>query len=114
MRKESRILTYIPREFHSRFEAMRNLANVMRFEQRCKTRIKMGNMDLQLHRKDRDNGRWQLVPLPTALPSVELGISPSVPAPGSQAPGRPQQTRNNNRVMESTDSDEGNNTPLQS
>ena len=61
MRKESRILTYIPREFHSRFEAMRNLANVMRFEQRCKTRIKMGNMDLQLHRKDRDNGRWERV-----------------------------------------------------
>ena len=61
MRKESRILTYIPREFHNRFEAIRDLANGMRHMQRCKTRIKMGYMDLQLHRKDRDNGMWQLL-----------------------------------------------------
>ena len=107
MRKESRILTYIPREFHSRFEAMRNLANVMRFEQRCKTRIKMGNMDLQLHRKDRDNGRWERVQLPAGLPRVQLGISPGLawpgqPSLGSPAPDRPGQ--NSSESRESTTS----------
>ena len=42
MRKESRILTYIPKEFHSRFEAIRDFGNIIRLEEKCKTRIKMG------------------------------------------------------------------------
>ena len=110
MRKESRILTYIPREFHSRFEAIRDIGNELRLTQQCKTRIKMGHMGLQLHRKDRDTGRWQLVQLPAGLPAVELGISPRKPDSGSPAPGRPGQARAEKRSRDSTGS-LGNNTP---
>ena len=104
MRKESRILTYIPKEFHSRFEAIRDFGNVIRLEEKCKTRIKMGFMDLQLHRKDGSIGKWQLVQLPAGLPTVDLGISPRKAESGSPAPGRPGQERNEKRSRFSTGS----------
>ena len=110
MRKDSRILTYIPKEFHSRFQAIRDIGNTLRFEQQCKTRIKMGSTDLQLHKKDRESGRWQLVQLPADLPSIEFGCSPVKPDSGSPAPGRPGQGRVDKRGRESTDSSP-NNTP---
>ena len=100
MRKESRILNYIPREFHSRFEAIRDIGNSIRISEKCKTRIKMGYMDLQLHKKEGSQGRWELVPLPSHLPAVELGISPRKPCSGSPAPGRPGQVRVDKRVRE--------------
>ena len=87
MRKESRILNYIPREFHSRFEAVREIGNSIRFSENCKTRIKMGFMDLQLHKKKGSQGRWELVPLPTDLPPVEVDLSPQKTCLGSPAPG---------------------------
>ena len=102
MRKESRILTYIPKEFHSRFEVIRDLGNVVRFEEKCKTRIKMGFMDLQLHKRDVDSGMWKLVQLPAGLPPVELGVSPRLTDTGSPAPGRPGQERREKRDREST------------
>ena len=93
MRKESRILTYIPKEFHSRFEAIRDIANSIRLEEKCKTRIKMGFMDLQLHKKEKLIGKWELVHLPAGLPPVELGLSPKKADSGSPAPGRPCQAQ---------------------
>ena len=110
MRKESRILTYIPKEFHARFEAIRDIGNTLRLEEQCKTRIKMGHMGLQLHRKDKDSGRWRPVQLPAGLPPIELGISPRKPDSGSPAPGRPEQGRVEKRNRDSTGSS-GNNTP---
>ena len=76
----------------------------MRFEQQCKTRIKMGSTDLQLHKKDRESGRWELVQLPADLPSIEIGCSPIKPDSGSPAPGRPGQGRVEKRSRESSDS----------
>ena len=104
MRKDSRIMTYIPKEYHSRFEAMRDLANRLRLEEDCKTRIKMGYKDLQLHRKDRSTGRWELVPIPVDFPPVNFGTSPEKPMTGSPAPGRPEQSRDGKRNRESTGS----------
>ena len=111
MRKESRILTYIPKEFHSRFVAIRDIENSIRLEEKCKTRVKMGFMDLQLHKKDRLIGKWQLVSLPAGLPPVELGISPKKADSGSPAPGRPGQVGCDKRSRESSDSSTGENTP---
>ena len=66
MRKESRILTYIPKQYRKRFEAIRDLGNIMRLAENYKTRIKMGYKDLQVHKKDRDIGKWELVKRPSA------------------------------------------------
>ena len=79
---------------------------MIRFEEKCKTRIKMGFMDLQLHRKDGSTGKWQLVQLPAGLPTVELGISPRKAESGSPAPGRPGQERTEKRSRVSTGSTE--------
>ena len=110
MRKESRILTYIPKEFRSRFEAIRDLGNIIRLEEKCKTRIKMGYMDLQLHKKDSLIGKWELVPLPAGIPPVEVRGSPGKVESGSPAPGRPGQMRSEKRGRQSTGSD-GQGTP---
>ena len=63
MRKESRILTYIRK-------VIRDLGNPISFEEKCKTRTKIGFMDLQLHKRDVDSGIWKLVQLPAGLPPV--------------------------------------------
>ena len=106
MRKNSRIMTYIPKEYRSRFEAIRDLGNKLRFEEDCKTRIKMGYRDLQLHRKDRSSGKWELVSLPTDFPPLNFGTSPEKVQPGSPAPGRPEQeqSRGDKRSRESSGS----------
>ena len=60
----------------------------------------MGLKDLQLFKKP-IGGRWEHVVLPEAeLPPVDLGASssPSRPIPTSPAPGRPCQSRADNRV----------------
>ena len=111
MRKESRIMNYIPKEFHSRFQAIRDLDNSIRLEEKCKTRIKMGFMDLQLHKKDKLTGKWQLVTLPAGLPPVEFGISPKKADSGSPAPGRPCHVGSDKRGRGSSDSSSDQNIP---
>ena len=106
MRKNSRIMTYIPKEYRNRFEAIRDLGNKLRLEEDCKTRIKMGYKDLQLHRKDRSSGKWELVSLPAEFPPVNFGISPEKVQSGSPAPGRPEQeqSRSDKRSRDSSGS----------
>ena len=112
MRKESRIITYIPKEFHSRFIALRDISYKIRHEEECKTRIKMGYMDLHLDKKDKDTGRWNRVRIDIDLPPVELNQSPSKVDSESPPPGRPDQVRQSKRDRESTGS--ANNTPKMS
>ena len=110
MRKESRIITYIPREFHSRFVALRDLSYTIRHEEDCKTRIKMGFNDLHLDKKDKNTGRWIRVKVDFELPAIDLSRSPLKEPSNSPAPGRPEQNRQSKRGRESTGSD-SNNTP---
>ena len=113
MRKESRIITYIPKEFHSRFIALRDISYKIRHEEECKTRIKMGYMDLHLDKKDKDTGRWNRVKIDIDLPPVELNKSPTKFDSESPAHGRPDQVRQGKRDRESTGS-ASNNTPKMS
>ena len=107
MRKASRIITYIPKEYHSRFQALREIGNQLRLEGDCKTRIKMGFRDLQLHKKDRNLGKWELVELPDSLPPVNFESSPEKVQTASPAPGRPEQSRGGKRNRDSTGSNSG-------
>ena len=78
-------MTYIPKEYRSRFEAIRDLGNKLRLEENCKTRIKMGHRDLQLHKKERDTGNWELVELAADLPPANFESSPEKVQTGSPA-----------------------------
>ena len=110
MRKESRVKTFIPREFKDRARAISELEYDLREREKCKTKVKMGLQDLQLFRKDRSGGKWELVPLVESdLPPVDLNLSqtPSSTVSTSPAPGRPAQNRPEKRVRESNGSPNG-------
>ena len=110
MRKESRVKNYIPRQFMDRARAIGEIEFNLREREKCRTKLKMGIKDLELFRKDRNCGKWELVPLTAAdLPPVDLGVSgsPSRSETGSPAPGRPSQNRTEKRSRESTGSNGG-------
>ena len=97
MRRGSRILMYVPKQFYNRFDKLRTFEYNLRMQEKCQTRIKMGYRDLLLFKRFRGE-RWEEVPLPKDLPPVALGSSASKAehgsqAPGTPAPGRPDQDR---------------------
>ena len=73
MRKESRILNYIPRQFQDRLRAVSEFDyNLRQADKRYQTRIKMGLWDLELRKKLRGTKKWERVSLPSNLPPVDL------------------------------------------
>ena len=107
MRKESRILNYIPRQFKERARAIGEIEYKLRKEQNFQTRIKMGLNDLELWKKIKGmNGRWERVALPGNLPKIDLN-SPVIGLEStSPPPGRPD-SQGGKRGRESTGSESG-------
>ena len=91
MRKESRILIYIPKEFHDRYNDLAGLEYKIRKLENYQTRIKWGYDDLELHKKVRGSDRWEQVALPEELPKVNM--NPRSSKSLSPAPGRPQESQ---------------------
>ena len=89
MRKVSRVINYIPRQFQDRLSAVSNIDFNIRADKKYQTRIKMGLYDLELHRKLRGTRNWERVPLPTNLPPVDLSSRPPPSFSDSPPPGRP-------------------------
>ena len=118
MRKESRILNYIPRQFYSRFRDVSEFEYNLREQEKCQTtnttkiqtRVKMGFNDLELYKRERGEVRWQKVKLPDNLSKIDMS-TPSASASLSPAPGRPGQDRGEKRGRVSTGSQSGVNTP---
>ena len=111
MRRESRVQTYIPREFKERARAVSEFEYELREREKCKTKVRMGYHDLQVFKKSRTGGKWELVSLPgVELPPVDLSMSqsPSRTVTTSPAPGRPGQKRPEKRDRESAGSPSGN------
>ena len=107
MRKESRILNYIPREFYKRFSGISKFEYQLRPE--YQTRVKMGLRDLELHKKVRGSKKWERVTLPAYLDPLELDWSPPQPISTSPPPGRPGHGQ---RERESTGSQAGTSSPI--
>ena len=87
MRKESRIIMYVPKQFYERFSSLSTHGYNIRKEEKCQTRIKMGQRDLVLFKRFRGE-KWEHVPLPEDLPHVELSSFSRQPAPGRPVQGR--------------------------
>ena len=111
MRKESRIVNYIPRQFQDRLAAVSTIDYNLRADKQFQTRIKMGFTDIELHKKLRGTSRWEKVILPPNLPPVDLSAKSPAQLSGSPPPGRPghDYSRDNKRGRESTGSDGGQN-----
>ena len=107
MRKESRVLNYIPRQFKERARAIGEIEYNLRKEQNFQTRIKMGLNDLELWKKIRGmNGRWERVALPGNLPKIDLNSPVIASESTSPPPGRPD-SQGGKRGRESTGSESG-------
>ena len=107
MRKESRIMNYIPRQFRERARAIGEIEYRLRKEQNFQTRIKMGLNDLELWKKIRGmNGRWEKVSLPRNLPRIDMSSPVRGPISTSPPPGRPD-SQGAKRGRESTGSESG-------
>ena len=87
MRKESRIIMYVPKQLYERFSSLSTHGYNIRKEEKCQTRIKMGQRDLVLFKRFRVD-KWEHVPLPEDLPHVELSSFSRQPAPGRPVQGR--------------------------
>ena len=106
MRKESRVMNYIPRQFQDRLRAISSIDYNIRADKTYQTRIKMGLFDLELHKKLRGSRKWERVPLPSNLPPVDLSSRPAPALSGSPPPGRPghQYSRDNTNTKRGRDS----------
>ena len=106
MRKESRVMNYIPRQFQDRLSAISSIDYNIRADKTYQTRIKMGFFDLELHKKLRGSRKWERVPLPSNLPPVDLSSRPAPALSGSPPPGRPghQYSRDNTNTKRGRDS----------
>ena len=91
LRKQSQLVTYIPREFQERFQALNVILKAVREEGGgSRTRVKIGQDDLMVSRKDKTIGAVysNLEIDMTNLPPVCL-TRPKVSMSGSPPPGRP-------------------------
>ena len=91
LRKDSQLVTYIPREFQERFKALNENLKLMRQEgEGWRTRVKLGQLDLEVSMKGKQIGSmYQSVTLDIRdLPQVCL-TRPQTPVSNSPPPGRP-------------------------
>ena len=73
LRKDQRLVPYIPHQFYDRYRAMERIAYELRHsEPKYKTRVKMGSSDLILYKKKPGESTWTVLTSPTGLPAVRL------------------------------------------
>ena len=96
MRKESRVMIYIPKQFHNRYDDLAGHEYKLRKFENFQTRIKWGWRDLELHKKIRGAEKWQRVELPEDLRKVDMNPQRSSISL-SPAPGRPGQDEGGKR-----------------
>ena len=91
MRKAVTVGIFVPNEWRARFKAVNSFAYGLRKpptgQTRYNTRIKWGQHDLVLYRKEPGTMHWSIVSIPVPLPPVEMcavGAPRMSPAPGRQ------------------------------
>ena len=87
MRKESKVMIYIPREFHGRYDDLAGHEYRLRKFENYQTRIKWGYDDLELYKRLRGAEKWEKVALPDDLQKVNMNPRTSISL--SPAQGRP-------------------------
>ena len=89
MRKEVTVGIFVPKEWQGRLRALNHIAYGLRFppsgQPKFNTRIKWGNSDLVLYKKEPGTRYWSVVNIGEPLPPVDMGAveNPKLsPAPG--------------------------------
>ena len=89
LRKNQRLVPYIPKQFYSRYRTLESAAyNLRHSDVKYKTRVRMGSTDLVLWKKKPSESFWTPVQLPTTgLSQVDLkeeGFKGRLPLPPDQ------------------------------
>ena len=86
LRKDQRLVTYIPKQFYDRYRALESKAYDLRHSDvKYKTRVKMGSSDLILYKKIPGERTWSVHNSTAGLPLVNL--DPLDKAVGNKVPG---------------------------
>ena len=81
---------WIPRRMYERFSALQNVAYHMRKNDNVKTRVKIGQSDLELSIREQGSSFWRKCQLPDHLPEISENLfSSSRTGSVSPLPGRP-------------------------
>ena len=74
VKRDHRVLTWVPRQMYSRFRAVESLAYSIRQEEGLKTRVKIGRTDFILRTKVPNTTVWTTRQLPFNLPKIEVSF----------------------------------------
>lgn len=77
IKKDHRVIRWIPKQMYERYRAVEGLAYKLRQEQGLKTRVKIGVTDLVLSTRDPKLTVWSNYILPDNLPEIHLEQLPS-------------------------------------
>ena len=88
-KKDHRVTRWIPRRMYERFSALQNVAYHMRKNDNVKTRVKIGQSDLELSIREQGSSFWRKCQLPENLPKIGENLLSSPRTCASPPPGRP-------------------------
>ena len=74
VKRDHRVLPWVPRQMYARFRAVESLAYSIRKEEGLKTRVKIGRTDFILRTKVPHSSAWTTRQLPLNLPNIEISI----------------------------------------
>ena len=88
-KKDHRVIRWIPKKMYQRFSALQTVAYNMRKNDGVKTRVKIGQCDLELSIRKQGSSFWQRCHLPSNLPKIDSNVFSSLQNSPSPPPGRP-------------------------
>ena len=98
MKGDNRVVRWFPKEMFARYNALEKVAfNIRdrREENKIKTKVKIGQCDLELFTRDpleTNSQTWKRHPLPKDLPKIEINLQRRLSMGSSPPPGRPGRT----------------------
>ena len=96
VKQDHRVVRWYPRQMYERYRAVESIAYDIRKNQKLKTRVKIGRVDIELSTREVGSTIWRRKALPDNLPKLELtALSPALPSsPPPGRPGRPMWKKN--------------------
>ena len=89
MKRDNRVIRWIPKKMYHRYSAVESYAYRIRKEENLKTRVKIGMFDFELTTRESSSYKWKKRSLPNDLPRIDVNLF-KIPSNISSPPqGRP-------------------------
>ena len=93
MKKDNRLMRWVPKQMYERFSEVESYAYSIRKEEHLKTRVKIGQCDFELSTREPSSSVWKKRQLPANLPEIEVNPLSSPNMASSPPPGRPSRAQ---------------------